>query len=146
MKIKKLDPLDETKVRIWMMRYDSDLAMHDQLRNYFLTSAPDFGTLGILDEHDRILAVSLFSRYNDKAYIHRYYGDVTWVEDIIDFLEMVETEVFLDDEQIDEMESRVASWREDLRVTPGYCVDHPAYDGVFSRVVPRFAGRVYTVS
>ena len=146
MKIKKLDLPDEIKVRIWLIAYDPALAFNDQLRNYFLTSAPDFGTLGILDDHDRILAISLFSRFDSKSYIHRYYGNVTWVEDIIDFLETAETEVFLDDDQIEEMESRVACWREDLRVTPGYCVNHPAYDGVFSRVVPRFAGKVYTIS
>jgi hypothetical protein len=34
-------------------------------------------------------------------------------------------------------------WQLALVVTPGYVVDHPAYDGVFSRVAPRFAGHVY---
>jgi len=146
MKIKKFDSSDEAKLRIWVIAHDSDLAMHDSLRNYFLTSASDFGALGVLDEHDHILAVTLFSRYNDKSYIHRYYGDVTWIEDVIDFLETTETEIFLNDDQVEEMKAHVACWREDLRVTPGYCVDHPAYDGVFSRTVPRFAGKVYTVS
>jgi hypothetical protein len=30
-----------------------------------------------------------------------------------------------------------------VNVTPGYVVDHPAYNGVFSRVAPRFNGAVY---
>jgi hypothetical protein len=130
---------EERRLRRWLiLQGDPDFAMHRQLKDYFLAPTTTFGTAMVVDAEDRWLAGIFFSRYNGKAFIHQYLGDYECLPDALKWLALP-TQAFFRAPFVPDP----TVWDNVLNVTPGYVVDHPAYNGVFSRVAPRFNGAVY---
>lgn len=141
MMIRQLTINDERALRRWLLQQnDPEFAMHRQLKDYFLAPTAAFGTATIqVDESTSAwLASMFFSRYNGKAFIHQYIGDTQYVSEFLKWLALPTQAFFRTGFAPD-----TSVWDHVLSVTPGYVVDHPAYDGVFSRVAPRFHGAVY---
>ena len=138
--IRQVNAAEETKLRRWLMKHDYEFAAHGQLKHYFLTASSNFGTLASVNEAGEFQAVCFFSTYSGKSYIHQVYGaDAECLERFVKVLGRP-CQAF-----IRKGCPVPADWRAELEVTPGFVVDHPAYDGVFSRVVPRHDGTVYEV-
>ena len=141
MLIRQLTTNDERMLRRWLLQQnDPEFAMHRQLKDYFLAPTAAFGTAVMQwDERNPTwLAGIFFSRYNGKAFIHQYIGDTQYVDDFLKWLALPTQAFFRSG-----FEPDAGVWKHVLSVKPGYVVDHPAYDGVFSRVAPRFHGAVY---
>lgn len=142
MMIEQLRVEHERELRRWLMHRDSDLAMHRQLRDYFLAPTASFGVMAIRNAMGTLQALAMFSRFDGKAFVHRYITDEPSAAEFNLLLEQIgrPCQIFL---STDQLMAADPTWQMVLAVTPGYVVDHPAYDGVFSRVAPRFAGNVY---
>lgn len=138
MKIEQLTPEHERELRRWLMNRDTSFAMHRGLRDYFLAPTPNFGTLAVRDDRGALRSLCFFSRYDGKSYVHHYIGDLADRDDLITYLGFP-CQAFFKEGQ----EPTDPAWVKVLDVTPGYIVDHEAYNGVFSRVAPRFNGAVY---
>lgn len=139
MTVRQLDASDERALRRWLLQQeDADFAMHRQLRDYFLAPTTGFGT-AVYETAGGWSAGIFFSRYNQKAYIHQYHGDHTLLPTFVEWLAQNSVQAFFRDG----FEPQEEGWTLVLPVTPGYVVDHPAYNGVFSRVAPRFKGAVF---
>lgn len=137
--VTQLTAENERELRRWLMRFDSQFAMHRQLKDYFLAPTPNFGTLCIRNGDNSIRSVCFFSSYDGKAFIHQYIGEVSDLEDFRQYMKFP-CQAFLRPEHTPSADT---GWKNVLDVTPGFVVDHPAYNGVFSRVAPRFSGAVY---
>lgn len=141
MLIRQLTSEDERMLRRWLLQQnDPEFAMHRQLKDYFLAPTATFGTAVMQwDERNPTwMAAIFFSRYNQKAFIHQYIGDTQYIGEFLKWLALP-TQAFFRTP----FEPPTDAWNRVLAVKPGYVVDHPAYDGVFSRVAPRFHGAVY---
>jgi hypothetical protein len=139
MTIRQLSVSDELMLRKWMLSRDTEFALHRQLKDYFLAPTKMFGT-SIVFDGDLVHALGFWSSYEGKSYIHRYVGDVAYLEELRAWLQYP-CQLFLETPQLEKAE--MSAWAKVLSVTQGYVVDHPAYSGVFSRVAPRFSGAVY---
>jgi hypothetical protein len=137
MKIEKLAASHERELRRWLMNHDTALAMHRGLRDYFLAPTPNFGTLAIRDDDSIIRTLCMFSKYDGKSYIHYFIGDLNDRDDLVNYIGFPCQAFFKTGQEPSD------EWIKTLDVTPGYMVNHEAYNGVFSRVVPRFNGAVY---
>jgi hypothetical protein len=129
---------NERELRRWLISKDPDFALHRQLKDYFLAPTSNFGTAAVRNQNGSIRTLCFFSRYNGKSYIHQYVGEVADLELLREWLGFP-CQAFLRPEHT----PIAPGWKKVLDVTPGFVVDHPAYDGVFSRVAPRFSGAVY---
>lgn len=140
MQVEQLTVAHERELRRWVATRDIDFAIHRQLKDYFLAPTDSFGAAAVRDTAGKIIAVGFFSRYGGKAFIHHFMGEFTaeTVEKLRVWLGLP-CQAFFKSGQ----EPTDARWQNVLTVTPGFVVDHPAYDGVFSRVAPRFHGAVY---
>lgn len=136
MTVAQLKADDERVLRRWLMTHDPAFATHRQLKDYFLANTSSFGTLCTRKEDNAINAVCFFSVYGAKSFIHQLVGDASDLEQFREYM-AVPCQAFL------RTAPDSALWVNVLNVTPGFMVDHPAYDGVFSRVAPRFTGAVY---
>lgn len=128
---------NERELRRWLVKEDPQFALHRQLKDYFLAPTSNFGTAALRDSNG-IRTLCFFSRYNDKSYIHQFVGQASDLEAMREWLGYP-CQAFLRPEHT----PTAPGWTKVLDVTPGFVVDHPAYDGVFSRVAPRFSGAVY---
>lgn len=128
---------DERVLRRWLLKHDPVFAMHRQLKDYFLAPTNSFGVLCTFVDQD-IRSACFFSTYSDKAFIHQYIGEPYDLEAFRQYMKFP-CQAFLRPEHA----AAAIGWEKVLDVTPGFVVDHPAYNGVFSRVAPRFAGAVY---
>lgn len=137
--ITQLTSEDERRIRRWLINVDPDLALHRQLKDYFLAPTASFGTLAVQDGESKIRSLCFFSKYNGTAFIHNLTGRAQDLEEIRVWLDSP-CQAFLRDEHVPSTDSK---WVRVLDVVPGLMVNHPAYDGVFSRTVPRFKGAVY---
>jgi hypothetical protein len=142
MLVEQLRVEHERELRRWLTSRDSDLAFHRQLRDYFLAPTASFGVMALRNINGTLQALAMFSRFDGKAFVHRYITDNPAAEEFGMLLAQIglPCQIFLSTDQVIAADPR---WQLTLVVTPGYVVDHPAYDGVFSRVAPRFAGHVY---
>lgn len=138
MEIVKLTVNDEKKLRRWLLSYDSELAMHHQLRSYFLADTDQFGALACI-ESDVIKSVALFSHYGDYNYVHQFLGDPENNNELVSHLGTPCWAFFREDQ----LNAPMTGWTCVLKITPGLMLDHPVFSTVFSRSVPRFAGCVY---
>lgn len=138
MELKQLGAEHERQLRRWLCANgDVDFGMHRQLRDYFLAPTAQFGTL-VAEAEGVWTACVMFSRFGQKAYIHQYKGDYQHLEVVREWLGHPVQAFFRTDFVPD-----ADVWNNVLNVSPGFIVDHPAYNGVFSRTVPRFDGAVY---
>lgn len=135
--IAQLTACDERELRRWLINDDPQFALHRQLKDYFLAPTTNFGTAAVRDD-GVIRTVCFFSKYNSKSYIHQFVGQITDLEAMREWLGNP-CQAFLRHKHT----PITTGWEKVLDVTPGYVVPHPAYDGVFSRVAPRFSGAVY---
>lgn len=131
----KLTAADERRLRRTLLPVDPVLAMHMQIRNYFLTAAPEFGVLALDQAWSSLV---MYSTNGGLSFFHYYLGDVLRIDDFRLHLGKP-CQAFLRENMVPDP----LTWKSVLHVTPGTVVDHPAYSGVFSRVAPRFAGTVY---
>jgi len=136
--IRQCNASDERQLRRWLLVHDPVFAMHRQLKDYFLAPTESFGVLCTFVENE-IKSACFFSTYSNKSFIHLYIGDVSDLEAFRQYMKFP-CQAFLRPEHAPDAAS---GWKNVLDVTPGFMVDHPAYNGVFSRVAPRFAGAVY---
>lgn len=146
--IEQLKYEHERELRRWLMQRDPELAMHRQLRDYFLAPTASFGVMAARDPINNMLTgIVLFSRFDGKSFIHQYINDDHDAPVFAQLLTEVGApcQLFLRTQQLGIAAAVGQNWLLTLSVTPGYVVDHPAYDGVFSRVAPRFSGAVYEV-
>lgn len=134
----KLSAANERALRRFAVQYDPDFAFHPQLKNYFLTDSDSFGTFAKMAD-GKLLTVIFYSRYNDKTYIHRIMGDINDLDELVDAVGWP-AQAFIKAEDEPQLNTK---WIKEFSVTPGYVIDHSAYNGVFSRVAPRFNGGVY---
>ncbi len=143
MELKQLTLSDERWLRRWMTSYDFPFAMHRQLADYFLQSTDNFGSTGVTID-GKVVAVAFWSRHGGKSFIHRWMGDLGQTSQILEAVRQwlgLPCQLYLTDEQI--VGRDLLAWKYELKVTVGYVVDHPAYEGVFARVAPRFDGVVF---
>lgn len=139
--LKQLGAQDERWLRRWMLPHDPVFAMHRQLKDYFLADTTLFGTVAVYEDDGAVpIAITFWSRNNGRSYIHHHMGPMSVIEDIRLWLGCP-CQLFVQQTQMPDFDA--TGWTHELAVTPGFVVDHPAYDGVFSRVAPRFAGSVY---
>jgi hypothetical protein len=142
MTVERIRADKESELRRWLMdNGDPEFATHRQLRDYFLTESDDFGVLVLRALDGKIDACLFYSRYDGKSYAHLYMGAATGFQELMDHLGYP-CQAFLTEDFLEEMDLPASGWLEVLKVRPGFVVDHPAYDGVFSRVAPRFKGSV----
>jgi hypothetical protein len=128
-------------LKLWLLSFDPDLALYSNLRDYFLAATESFGVLGAFYD-DKLKAIALYSKLGGKSFVHQFYGPDSRLSELLQVLGKP-CELFMRKDQvlIDQ-----TGWKAELEVTPGYVIDHEAYDGVFSRVAPRFAGTVYVTT
>jgi hypothetical protein len=131
---------DEIRLRRFFASKDeAEWAVHSQLKDYFMTSAVNFGACLVKDGSGKIASVAMYSIFRNVLYIHEYLG-------VIEHLELIRqhhglpVQIILR-EGLTPMPTE--SWRAVLDVRPGMIVDHPAYSGVFWRTAPRYSGIVY---
>lgn len=140
--ITRLTKGHELMVRRMVSATDPLFGMHRQLRDYFLTDSPRFGTVGAyVPGSPAPKALGFWAKNENKAFIHHVVGDPKFIGEIADWL-CLPVQLFVRDIQLPEFDS--TGWEETLKVTPGLSLpDHPAFSGVFARVAPRFAGSVF---
>jgi hypothetical protein len=142
--VAKLGAEHERELRRWLVGHDPEFALHRQLKDYFLAPTSAFGTMVVrVGEAQRIVTGVFYSTFNGTAFIHQYIGDMDNLPLIMERLGRP-CQAFFREDQAQPNSSE--GWRVELEVVPGYVVDHPAYDGVFSRIAPRFKGTVYELS
>ena len=123
------------RLRRRLLATDPVFALHDQVRQFFLTPSPEFGILASDPEWD---ALAFFSTKPGAAFIHYYDGNLGRLGEFREFFG-TPCQLFLRHP----LKPEDQRWTPVLEVTPGMIVDHPAYSGVFSRVAPRFYGTVF---
>lgn len=138
MTVRIITPSEERRIRRFIFRYDPEFAMHPNVKTYFMTESKAFGIM-VAEEAGEIKALAGYTIMVEKgkSFIHYWLGDIAHLEEIRTALELPCQAFFQDG--VDPG----PGWRAELKVTPGYVIDHPAYSGVFTRLVPRFSGTVY---
>jgi hypothetical protein len=134
--IRQLRAAEERTLRLRLLPLDADLALHRQLKDYFLADSDLFGVWS----WEEMRTLCFFSRFNGKTYIHYIVGDPAGDLDLLNHVEGP-CEVFVTDGRPEPPVT--AGWRHELSVTRGMMIDHRCYDGVFWRTAPRFAGKVF---
>lgn len=137
--IKQLTIADELKLRRFLLKIDPVYAQSAIIKDYFLAGSDGFGVMASIDDAGNFQTIACFSVMveKSKSFIHYWIGDVAMLNPIREKIGYP-CQAFLQDGVVPP-----EGWREELKVTPGYVVDHPAYSGVFTRTAPRFAGAVY---
>lgn len=128
---------EEKDLRRRLFAVDPDLAFHRQVKDYFLADSDLFGILTWQD----LRTLCFFSSFSGKTYVHLLAGDVEGDAALLAHVGKP-CEAFVSEGRPEPPTHD--GWRLDLQVTPGMVVDHPSYSGVFARVAPRFAGKVYS--
>lgn len=141
MSIVQVHSKDEIKLRRALLSLDYELAMHRQLKDYFLADTPQFGVMS----HDNMAGLMLFSNYDGVFYVHHIYGADTSVQPFLDYIGAGPAQAFVRPHQVEAAGWIARGWSSVLTVTAGMVVPHRAYEGVFSRVAPRFDGSVYEI-
>ncbi len=140
---------DESWLRRWLVANgDIGMAAHSQLKNYFLADSTLFGVTGIYAApkgSGNPLALVFWSRDSDMSFIHQVvYSSYVVVpgglllEKAYLMLARPRSQIFVRSL----LEVRRDCWDVSLEVRAGDVTNHSAYDGVFSRTVPRFDGFV----
>jgi hypothetical protein len=137
-----IEQREETKVRRWLLEYDDELALHSQLKNYFLSGSPTAG-IAVVEKDGEYDALCFFSCYDQALHIHNWFnGNSTQLDSLIDKVPEFSTVVTVNAFFIKQYVPG-ENWTKQFDVTPGFVVDHSAYSGVFSRSAPRALGGVY---
>lgn len=92
------------------------------------------------DESRAIKALACYTIMieKEKSCIHYWMGDITYLDEVKAAISEYPCQLFLK-----EGVTPPEGWRPELKVTPGFVIDHPAYSLVFTRLAPRFVGTVY---
>lgn len=137
--IRQAKPDEERRVRRFILLIDPEFALHKQIKDYFLAGTSSFGLMMVEGDAGEIKALACFTIMIEKhkSCIHNWMGDINYIDAVREKLGYP-CQVFLG-----ENVAPPPGWYEELRVTPGYVIDHPAYSLVFTRLAPRFAGVVY---
>lgn len=137
-----IEQQEETRVRRWLLEYDDELALHSQLKNYFLSGSPTAG-IAVIESACGYEALCFYSCYDNVLHIHNWFNGNNeqlnaLVKNVAEFKNVVAVNAFFrQGYQAD------SSWVKQFEVKPGFVIDHSAYSGVFSRSAPRAAGAVY---
>ena len=136
--IRQVIPTEERRVRKFILPIDPEFSLHRQIKDYFLTGTSSFGLM-IAEKEGEIKALACFTIMieKNKSCIHNWMGDISYIDAIREKLGYP-CQAFLTDGI-----TPPSGWYKELKVTPGYVIDHPAYSLVFTRLAPRFAGTVY---
>lgn len=134
--IRRITATEERALRLRLLPLDHELALHRQLKDYFLAGSEMFGVLGWED----MRTLCFFSAFEGRTYVHSIVGDPAGDPHLLDYMTRP-CEVFVADGRPEP--TAADGWRLELTVTPGMMLDHPCYDGVFWRTAPRWPGKVF---
>lgn len=139
--IRKATLQNEISIKRFLIKHEPQFMNSWLIRDYYFSGSNETGIVMIL-ENETIIGLAFFSIMleKNKSYIHMWFGPIEQLDNVKALIGYP-CQVFL--------KSGITpsdKWSKQLEVFPGMTVDHPAYNGVFSRSIPKFDGAVYECS